>query len=265
MNKKIKTQPEIIKIVRELKKQGKIIATMSGSFDILHAGHVKSLKEAKTRGDVLIVLLNSDISVRGYKGSKRPIISEQDRAEMLAALECVDYVVLFDELNVKKIIGKIKPDIHCQGADWGKDCVERKTVEDLGGEIYVLKWTIGLSTSKLIKKIIEVYSEPVNKAIFINSSIPVNNQVAKEEENEHRIVIAELNMTTIMRAVKKYDISLNDSWIISDKIEDIVLGKEINAKTIKIGNKLPKEMKLNSDYYSNDFSEAINTIKAIKK
>ena len=107
MNKKIKTQPVIVKIVRNLKKQGKIIVTFSGSFDILHIGHVKSLEEAKKQGDVLIVFLNSDVSVRGYKGQKRPIIPQESRAEMLAALECVDYVVLFDELNVKKIISKI--------------------------------------------------------------------------------------------------------------------------------------------------------------
>lgn len=262
MNKKIKTQSEIVKIVQKLKKQGKIIVTMSGSFDILHAGHVKSFEEAKTQGDVLIILLNSDISVRGYKGPKRPIISEQNRAEMLAAIEYVNYVVLFDELNVKKIIGKIKPNIHCQGADWGKDCVERKTVEDFGSKIYVLRWTTGLSTSNLIKKILEVYSEPVIRAVFIDIDKPINPQAVKQFKNMgYQIIKTKLNMKTVMRVVKKSDISLNDSWIISDKNKNVVLGKEINAKTIKIGDKLPKEMKLNADYYVNDFKEVSNIIK----
>mgnify|MGYP001559257438 CR=1 FL=1 len=158
MNAKIKNQKEIIALVQKLRKEGKKIATYNGSFDILHLGHVKSLQEARKQGDVLIVPLNSDKSIKAYKSPKRPIIPQSQRAQMLAALSCVDYVVIFNETNPIKILDKIKPDIHCNGADYGKNCVEKDIVEKNGGKIHILKWIPNLSTSKIIKKILDVYS-----------------------------------------------------------------------------------------------------------
>lgn len=156
---KIKTQEGIIGICRNLKKRKKTIVTYNGSFDILHLGHVKSLQEAKKQGDVLIVPLNSDKSIKAYKSPKRPIIPQSQRAQMLAALSCVDYVVIFNETNPIKILDKIKPDIHCNGADYGKNCIEKDIVEKNGGKIHILKWIPSLSTSKIIKKILEAYSD----------------------------------------------------------------------------------------------------------
>jgi len=156
---KLKNQKSIIGIVSNLRKQGKKIVTYNGSFDILHLGHVKSLQEARKQGDVLIVPLNSDKSIKGYKSPKRPIIPQSQRAQMLAALSCVDYVVIFNELNPIKILDKIKPDIHCNGADYGKNCIEKDIVEKNGGRIYILKWIPGLSTSKIINKILDAYSD----------------------------------------------------------------------------------------------------------
>lgn len=155
---KLKNQKSIVEIVRKLKGQGKKIVTYNGSFDILHLGHIKSLQEAKKQGDILIVPLNSDKSIKVYKSPKRPIIPQAQRAQTLAALSCVDYVVIFNEVDPIKILGKIKPDIHCNGADYGKNCIEKDVVEKNGGKIHILKWLPGLSTSKIIQKILDVYS-----------------------------------------------------------------------------------------------------------
>lgn len=171
---KIKTLKEIVEISQAFKKNKKKIVTYNGSFDILHLGHIKSLEEAKEQGDVLIVPLNSDKSVRIYKGPNHPIVSQKERAQTLAALSCVDYVVIFDEINPKEILNKIKPDIHCHGSDWGKDCVEKETVESNGGKIYILKTVPGLSTTGLLKKIMNVYSKPETRAVFLDRDGTIN-------------------------------------------------------------------------------------------
>lgn len=171
---KIKNQKEVINIVEKLKKKGKKIVIFNGAFDILHLGHIRSLIEAKSQGDILIILLNSDKSIRNYKGSNRPINSQKDRVEILAALGCVDFVTIFNESNYKKILNQIKPDIHCQGKDWDKDCLERKMVEKNGGKIHILKWNKDLSTTKFIDKILEIYSKPSLKAVFLDRDGTIN-------------------------------------------------------------------------------------------
>ncbi|MFH1780842.1 MAG: HAD-IIIA family hydrolase [Candidatus Nealsonbacteria bacterium] len=171
---KIKTQKEIVEIIRQLKKNKKKIVTYNGSFDILHLGHIKSLEEAKQQGEVLIVPLNSDKSVKSYKGPNRPIVRENERAQTLAALSCVDYVVIFNEINPKEILNKIKPDIHCHGADWGKNCIEREIIESNGGKIHILKTVPGLSTTGLIKKILDVYAKPEIRAVFLDRDGTIN-------------------------------------------------------------------------------------------
>lgn len=174
IRKKNGTQKEITRIVKNLKKQNKKIVTFNGSFDILHAGHIKSFQEAKKLGDILIVLLNSDKSVRSYKGPNRPINSQEDRAQVLAALEYIDFITVFDELTPNEILAKIKPDIHCKGKEWGKNCIERAVVEKNGGRIHILKWQKGLSTSRLIEKFSEVYSKLSPKAVFLDRDGTIN-------------------------------------------------------------------------------------------
>jgi len=160
---KIKSQAELALIVNHLKEQGKKIVAFNGAFDVLHLGHINSLIRARAKGDVLVLLVNSDKSVKSYKGPTRPIISETDRVKILAALECVDYVTLFDEINPKVILDKIKPNILCKGEDWGKDCIEREVVEKNGGEIVILEKEY--ATTDLIKKIIVVPERLVNIVI----------------------------------------------------------------------------------------------------
>lgn len=136
-----------------LRAQGKRIVTLNGSFDLLHAGHLHILEEARRQGDVLVVGLNSDASVRRYKSADRPLIGEADRARMLLALRCVDYVHVFDEDAPMAFLGEIKPDVHVNGPEYGADCIEAPTVARHGGRIHIVEKIPGLSTSAIIGKI----------------------------------------------------------------------------------------------------------------
>lgn len=145
---------ELQEVVKKLKNDNKKIVVTNGCFDILHAGHVRYLKESKKYGDVLIVGLNSDSSVKALKGPERPINNEMDRAEVLSGLESVDYVVLFSEKSPVKLLDTIKPDIYTKGADYTVETLpEADIVMKNGGEIKFIKLVEGKSTTKIIDKI----------------------------------------------------------------------------------------------------------------
>src|SRR3989344_3590116 len=136
---KIKTISELKKIAEALKSQNKKIVTTNGVFDILHIGHIRYLQEAKRLGDVLIVAVNSDSSVKKIKGPKRPLNNENDRAEALASLECVDYVTIFSEENPIKVIEAIKPSVHAKGGDYDiSQIIEKGVVEKNGGKVILI-------------------------------------------------------------------------------------------------------------------------------
>jgi len=153
---KIKTRDEIEKIISDLKKKGKVIVTTNGSFDILHSGHVASLEIAKSKGDILIVGLNSDKSIKKYKSKDRPIVPQEHRARMLAGLESVDFVVVFDETDPRALLEAIKPHFHVK-AKSGYTGVEQETVEKHGGKVILIKHIGDHSTTNMINKILEVY------------------------------------------------------------------------------------------------------------
>ena len=136
-----------------LRAKGKRIVTVNGSFDLLHAGHLHILNEARQQGDVLIVGLNSDASVRSYKGPGRPIITERRRAEMLLALRMVDYVHVFEERDPIAFITEIRPDVHVNGSEYGEHCIESEPVRQNGGRIHIVNRTPGLSTSDLVESL----------------------------------------------------------------------------------------------------------------
>ncbi len=332
MKNKLKSEKQLLEIVKQLKIGGKTIVTYNGSFDLLHAGHARSLAEARSLGDALIVLLNSDKSVASYKSSKRPIVAEGDRAALLASIVAVDYVCFFDDINSKRILNEIKPDIHANGADWGRDCLERGVVEDGGGRVQILKWTAGLSTSKLVEKILKNYKTPLIKAVFIDRDGTINHNgergyIYKKEDirflpgilsalkklskTDYKIIIA-TNQSGIgrgdysekdfqkvnkyilaefkkkgirvdavyhcphhpddacvcrkpapgmaLRAVKDFDISLNDSWMVGDSDKDVLFGREANMKTIKLGGKMAAEHKIEPKHYAENLREAVNII-----
>ena len=157
---KVKTREELRSIIREVRNQGKKVVTTNGCFDVLHAGHVRYLQAAKELGDILIVAINSDDSVRAIKGDRRPLVPEDERAEILAALECVDYVTIFPELDPIQLLIELKPDIHVKGGDYAPEqVVEREAVKSIGAELRLIPVTPGKSTTNLIKLIVERYGK----------------------------------------------------------------------------------------------------------
>ena len=157
---KIITKDELMTIIPELKQQEKTIVTTNGSFDMFHSGHLKSLKFAREQGDILIVGLNSDSSVKKYKSASRPIIPEEQRAEIVASIIYVDYVVLFDETTPINLLEMIKPDVHVKGSEYKKKIPEKQIVEKNGGKIvFIERDELKISTSEIIKKIKEMKEE----------------------------------------------------------------------------------------------------------
>ena len=139
-----------------LREAGQKVVFTNGCFDILHAGHVRYLQEARAQGDCLVLGLNSDESVRRLKGLTRPINSELDRAEVVGALKSVDYVVLFGEQTAEKLIAKVRPAVYVKGGDYTLDTLpEAKIVQSYGGSVHFVKMVEGRSTTNVIKKISE--------------------------------------------------------------------------------------------------------------
>lgn len=153
-------QSELNNLLKQLRAQGKTIVTTNGCFDILHVGHVRYLEKAKSFGDVLIVALNSDKSVKSIKGDSRPINNENDRAEILSALRSVDYVVLFDEDSPINLLLQIKPDVHTKGADYTVETLpEAKGIIEAGGRIEFISFVEGKSTTAVIEKMRKINPE----------------------------------------------------------------------------------------------------------
>ncbi len=158
MGKKIFQREDLKDKVQALKRAGKKIVFTNGCFDFLHIGHVRYLKAARAEGDVLVVGLNSDHSVRKIKGPRRPVVPENERAEVLASLACVDFVTLFDEPDPLVTIRLLMPDVLVKGADWEEDAiVGRDVVEAKGGRVVRIPLTEGASTSRIIEKILANY------------------------------------------------------------------------------------------------------------
>ncbi len=151
---KLKSKSALAGILARLKKSGKKVVFTNGCFDILHYGHAKYLEAAKAKGDILVVGVNSDASVKKIKARNRPIVSQDYRAKMVAALESVDFAVIFPQETPGKIIEFLKPDVLVKGGDWKiKDIVGADLVKSRGGKVYSIKFIKGFSTTKIIKKI----------------------------------------------------------------------------------------------------------------
>lgn len=154
---KIKDWETLLACRAEWQKLGRIVVWTNGCFDLIHVGHIRSLTAAKRFGDVLVVGLNGDASVQRLKGPSRPVMPQQERAELLAALECVDAVMVFDELTPEVSLARLKPDIHCKGADYapphGKPIPEATLVESYGGQVKFIPLIPQTSTTRLIERI----------------------------------------------------------------------------------------------------------------
>ena len=149
--------PDLLTARVAARAAGQVVVWTNGTFDLLHPGHVASLEQARGLGDVLVVGLNSDASVKGYKGPSRPILTQDERATLLAALECVDFVTVFDEPTPGVMLATLQPDIHCKGAEYapphGRPVPERATVEGYGGRIEYLPLVPGLSSTDVIARV----------------------------------------------------------------------------------------------------------------
>ncbi len=155
MKNKIVTLAALKERIKEFHAKGKKVIATSGCFDIVHAGHITYLEEAGGKGDVLVVLLNSDSSVRGIKGAGRPIVPQQERASVIAGLECVDYVCIFDECTPCNAIAELKPDIFIKGGDYkGKQIPEMDVLSEYGGKVEYVSMVQGCSSTNIIDKII---------------------------------------------------------------------------------------------------------------
>jgi D-beta-D-heptose 7-phosphate kinase/D-beta-D-heptose 1-phosphate adenosyltransferase len=164
MSGRVDSLSAISQEVRRLQQSGKRIVFTNGCFDILHAGHVALLQRARELGDVLVVAINSDASVRRVKGPNRPIIPEDERAELLAGLEMVDLICTFDEDTPLEAILKIHPDVLVKGADWGIDgVVGRAEVEGWGGKVVALPLVEGKSTTGIVERVIDRYGNSGKK------------------------------------------------------------------------------------------------------
>lgn len=152
MGKVIHSTQELVEVLRPIREHKKIVFT-NGCFDLLHVGHVRYLQEAKAQGDVLVLGVNSDRSVKELKGPTRPIQKQEDRAEILAALACVDFVCVFDESTPIKLIEAITPDVLVKGGDWkAEQIVGSEHVLKNGGEVKSLIFIDGKSTTKIVEK-----------------------------------------------------------------------------------------------------------------
>jgi rfaE bifunctional protein nucleotidyltransferase chain/domain len=155
LDPKIKTLPQLKKVAKSLKRRNKKIVFTNGCFDILHFGHIEYLKLAKKKGDVLVVGLNSDSSVRKIKGKERPFTKQKQRAHILSALSFVDFVIIFKDTTPLHLIRELKPDILIKGGDWARqDIVGSDIVKKYKGRVITVPYVRGFSTSGLIKKII---------------------------------------------------------------------------------------------------------------
>ena len=144
----------IVETCNEIRRSGKKIVFTNGCFDILHVGHVRYLTTAKSFGDILIVGLNTDSSVKILKGENRPINNEKDRAEVLLGLKAVDYVVMFGERTAENLVAQVRPDVYVKGADYTVDKIpEAKIVQSYGGRVELVQFVAGHSTTKIIEAI----------------------------------------------------------------------------------------------------------------
>lgn len=157
-NQKIYHLSELASILQQAKSDGNVVVTTNGCFDVLHLGHLRYLQAARQLGDLLVVAINSDSSVRQLKGENRPLVPEEERAEMLAGLGCVDYVVIFPELTPISLLSELKPSIHVKGGDYKlEQLIEKDVVEANGGKVIVGLNVPGKSTTNLIEVICERY------------------------------------------------------------------------------------------------------------
>jgi D-glycero-D-manno-heptose 1,7-bisphosphate phosphatase len=208
---KILTRGDLAKISEEARKNGKTVGFTSGSFDLLHAGHVTYLEEAKTMCDLLLVGVNDNASVKSYKGDMRPIVSEENRVRVIAGLECVSYAFLFSERRNQANIEALKPHFYIKAGDYSaSDLTSAKYLEPWKGEVKIVPFRNGLSTTKVIERVLEVYGHevpislpvpgsPKQKTIFLDRDGVINEEIEYLHEPEKFLLIPK-----VLEALKQF-------------------------------------------------------------
>ncbi len=164
MEQKICGREELRERLERLRSEGRKIVFTNGCFDLLHVGHVRYLAAARRLGDVLVLALNSDSSVRSIKGEKRPLVPEEERAAVVAALESVDFVTIFSETTPRALVEYLRPDVLVKGGDWAEDrVVGREVVSSWGGQVVIVPEIKGASTTNIVDKICETYASIKNR------------------------------------------------------------------------------------------------------
>jgi len=195
MDSKLKSKEEVVRIVKSLKEQNKKIVTTNGTFDILHIAHLRLLEKAKSLGDVLIVLVNSDSSVKRFKGDKRPIISGQERAEFLSYLKDVDYITIFSEDKPIELLKEIKPNIHVKGGSFIPERIkeEKELLESWNGQFRAFDLEEGYSTTNIIQKILNIHSHSADKhcpkEIFNRSKLKIKSLSERNSKSNLSIMV----------------------------------------------------------------------------
>jgi len=160
---KVKSREELAEIIRQHKNAGQRVIMANGCFDLLHGGHISYLQDSKSLGDILFVAVNSDASIKKLKGDKRPIYPEAERLEILGALECVDYLLVFDEPTVDGLLRELHPHVHSKGTDYTRETVpERQTALELGIETYIAGAPKENATKDIIQLILERWNNKTN-------------------------------------------------------------------------------------------------------
>ena len=155
MDKKFKKLADLVNIRIQLKRKDKKVVFTNGCFDLLHSGHIHLFREAKKRGDIFIVAVNDDSSIKEIKGTSRPIFPLKERIEILGAIEDIDYLASFSEETPQKIIARLLPDVLVKGGDWRpEEVVGKKEVEEAGGEVVIIPYLEGRSSSEIVKRIV---------------------------------------------------------------------------------------------------------------
>lgn len=155
MDKKFKKFAELVNIRNQLKNKGKKVVFTNGCFDLLHSGHIHLFREAKKKGDIFIVAVNDDVSIKKIKGASRPIFPLKERIEILGAIEDIDYLTSFSEETPQKIIARLLPDVLVKGGDWKpEEVVGKREVEEAGGEVVIIPYLKGCSSSEIVKRIV---------------------------------------------------------------------------------------------------------------
>ena len=172
---KIMAVDTLIGHLAQRRTSGQTVATLNGSFDLMHAGHLYIVYEASKTADILVLALNTDASVKRYKGPTRPIIPLKERMEMVAALAVVDFVTWFDEDDPRAILRRLKPDVHVNGAEYGANCIEAEVVRECGGRLHLVDRIPGLATSQILSTIRNVCDEYGPQQTELLSNIYVKN------------------------------------------------------------------------------------------